>query len=375
MPVSFFEDDEERIEEEEVTETRRRPGRRKHRVRKPRGGGPPLGQSPVARVLIILAAVVVLVLVISLGIKSCLNTKKIGEYRDYFTAVEGILRDSDDIGNQLSDMFMKPDEAVRQALEGKLDESLSAQERLLEKAQAIKAPDQFKKENEWFVASMQIRVRGLKGLQPAVLNALDSRDNQASAAQVSHEMLILLTSDVAYDEFFYQPAQRVLKDEDIKEIKVPQAKFLKDAALASQQTAVTVLDRLKGGTEQVSGLHGVSLVGVKAKPSGMSLVADSDNSLKASDSLTFEVEVENQGEATENDVLVSLNLTAPGRPSPQKVDGRVPTIAPGERRTIELTGLAADAGGQPALLRAEVGPVAGEANTQNNVGEYRITFS
>jgi len=375
MPVSFFEDDEERIEEEEVTETRRRPGRRKHRVRKPRGGGPPLGQSPVARVLIILAAVVVLVLVISLGIKSCLNTKKIGEYRDYFTAVEGILRDSDDIGNQLSDMFMKPDEAVRQALEGKLDESLSAQERLLEKAQAIKAPDQFKKENEWFVASMQIRVRGLKGLQPAVLNALDSRDNQAGAAQVSHEMLILLTSDVAYDEFFYQPAQRVLKDEDIKEIKVPQAKFLKDAALASQQTAVTVLDRLKGGTEQVSGLHGVSLVGVKAKPSGMSLVADSDNSLKASDSLTFEVEVENQGEATENDVLVSLNLTAPGRPSPQKVDGRVPTIAPGERRTIELTGLAADAGGQPALLRAEVGPVAGEANTQNNVGEYRITFS
>lgn len=380
MPVSFFEDDEERIEEEEVTEARRRPGRRKARDRKPRkrkpgGGGPPLGQSPVARVLIILAAVVVLVLVISLGIKSCLNTKKVGEYRDYFTAVEGILRDSDDIGNQLSDMFMKPDEAVRQALEGKLDESLSAQERLLEKAQAIKAPDQFKKENEWFVASMQIRVRGLKGLQPAVLNALDSRDNQAGAAQVSHEMLILLTSDVAYDEFFYQPAQRVLKDEDIKEIKVPQAKFLKDAALASQQTAVTVLDRLKGGTEQVSGLHGVSLVGVKAKPSGMSLVADSGNSLKVSDSLTFEVEVENQGEATENDVLVSLNLTAPGRPSPQKVDGRVPTIAPGERRTIELTGLAADAGGQPALLRAEVGPVAGEANTQNNVGEYRITFS
>ncbi len=380
MPVSFFEDDEERIEEEEVTEARRRPGRRKARDRKPRkrkpgSGGPPLGQSPVARVLIILAAVVVLVLVISLGIKSCLNTKKVGEYRDYFTAVEGILKDSDDIGNQLSDMFMKPDEAVRQALEGKLDASLSAQERLLEKAQAIKAPDQFKKENEWFVASMQIRVRGLKGLQPAVLNALDSRDNQAGAAQVSHEMLILLTSDVAYDEFFYQPAQRVLKDEDIKEIKVPQAKFLKDAALASQQTAVTVLDRLKGGTEQVSGLHGVSLVGVKAKPSGMSLAADSDNSLKASDSLTFEVEVENQGEATENDVLVSLNLTAPGRPSPQKVDGRVPTIAPGERRTIELTGLAADAGGQPALLRAEVGPVAGEANTQNNVGEYRITFS
>jgi hypothetical protein len=384
--LSFFEDDEERIEEEEeVTETGRRPGRRKPkarkpkekkpRERKPRGGGPTFGQSPLARVLIILAAVVILVLITSLGIQSCLNKKKVGEYRDYFNSVEGVVKESDDIGKQLSDMFMKPDEAVRQSLEPKLAEFLAAQEQLLEKAKQIKPPDQFKQENEWFVATMQIRVRGLKGLQPAMLNALEARDNQAGAAQVSHELLILLAGDVAYDEFYYQPCQLDLKEENINDIKVPQAKFLKDPALASSQTAVTVLDRLKGGTVQVSGLHGVSLVGVKAKPSGMVLVSDSANSLKAAESLTFEVEVENQGEATESEVPVSLNLSAPGRPSPQKVDGTIPTIAPGERRTIELTGLAAEAGSQTALLRAEVGPVAGEANTQNNVAEFSIVFS
>jgi len=383
--LSFFEDDEERIEEEEaVTETGRRPGRRKPkarktkerkpRERKPRGG-PPLGQSPLARVLIILAAVVILVLVTSLGIQSCLNKKKVGEYRDYFNSVEAVVKESDEIGKQLSDMLMNPDEAVRQSLEAKLADFLTAQEQLLEKAKQVKPPDQFKQENEWFVATMQIRVRGLKGLQPAMLNALQARDNQAGAAQVSHELLILLAGDVAYDEFFYQPCQQELKEENITDIKVPQAKFLKDPALASPQTAVTVLDRLKGGTAQVSGLHGVSLVGVKAKPSGMVLASDSENSLKASESLTFEVEVENQGEATENDVPVSLNLSAPGRPSPQKVDGTIPTIAPGERRTIELTGLAAEAGSQTALLRAEVGPVTGEANTQNNVGEFSIVFS
>ncbi|MDO8737235.1 MAG: CARDB domain-containing protein [Thermoleophilia bacterium] len=384
--MSFFEDDEERIEEiEEVTETGRRPGRRKPKARKPkerkpkerkpRGGGPPLGQSPLARVLIILAAVVILVLITSLGIQSCLNKKKVGEYRDYFNSVEAVVKESDEIGKQLSDMLMNPDEAVRQSLEAKLAEFLAAQEQLLEKAKQIKPPDQFKQENEWFVATMQIRVRGLKGLQPAMLNALEARDNQAGAAQVSHELLILLAGDVAYDEFYYQPCQLDLKEENITDIKVPQAKFLKDPALASPQTAVTVLDRLKGGTAQVSGLHGVSLVGVKAKPSGMVLVSDSENSLKASESLTFEVEVENQGEATESEVPISLNLSAPGRPSPQKVDGTIPTIAPGERRTIELTGLAAEAGSQAALLRAEVGPVAGEANTQNNVGEFSIVFS
>jgi hypothetical protein len=366
MLVSFFEDEEEEQYEEEVTEVKRRPGRRR----------PPAGQSPLARVLIILVAVVVLVVIASLGIKSCLDRKRVGEYRDYFDAVSNIVKDSDDIGKQISEMFQNPSEAVRQSLEGKLAEFQAASDQIVEKAKAIKAPNQFKQENEWFVASMQVRSRGLKGLQPAVLNALEARDNQAGAAQVSHEMLILLTSDVAYDEFFYQPCQRVLKDEKINDIKVPQAKFLKDPALASQQTAVTVLERLKGGaTAQVTGLHGVALIGVKAKPNGMGLAADSQNSLKASDSLTFEVEVENQGEATENDVLVSLTLTAPGRPTPQKVDGHIPTIGPNERKTIELTGLAADAGSQVAILRAEAGPVPGEVNTQNNTAEYKIVFS
>jgi hypothetical protein len=361
--VSFFEDEEEQ-QLEEVTEGRSRTRR-----------GGPSGQSPLVRVLVILVAVIVLVLITSLGIKSCLNKKKVNEFRDYFNQVSSVTGESDAIGKELSDMMQKPDESVRQALEGKLAEFQQKQDQLVEQAKAVKPPDQFKQENEWFVASMQVRSRGLNGLQPAMLNAIEASDNQAGAAQVSHEMLILLTSDVIYDEFFYQPCQQILKDEDITDIKVPQSKFLADPALASQQTAVTILERLKGGTEQVSGLHGVALSSVKAMPSGIALAGDSENNLKASESLTFQVEIENQGEATESDVLVSLSLTSPGQPTPQKVDGYVDTIAPGEFKTIELTGLAAEASDQPALLRVEAGPVPGEANTQNNTGEFRIIFS
>ena len=357
--MSFFEDDEEQ-QLEEVTEARSRT--------RSRG---PSGQSPLVRVLLILVAVIVLVLITSLGIKSCLNKKKVNAYREYFDQVGAVVVESDAIGKELSDMMQKPDENVRQALEGKLAEFQQKQDQLVEQAKAIEPPDKFKQENEWFVASMQVRSRGLNGLQPAMLNAIEATDNQIGAAQVSHEMLIFLSSDVIYDEFFYRPCQEKLKGEDITDIKVPQSKFLADPALASQQSAVTILERLKGGTEQVSGLHGVAISSVKASPSGMTLSADGENSLKASDSLTFEVEIENQGEATENDVLVSLSLTSPGQPTPQKVDGYADTIAPGEFKTIELTGLAAEASNQPALLRVEVGPVPGEANTQNNTGEYR----
>lgn len=324
----------------------------------------------------ILAAVVILVLVTSLGIKSCLGNKRVSEYREYFAAVEAVTKESDEIGRQLSEMFQKPNEEVRQSLESRLAEMQTASNALVERAQMIEAPDQFKQENEWFVASMQIRAKGLLHLQPALLNALEARDNQAGAAQVSHEMLILLSSDVAYEEFFRLPAEQVIKDEKITDIKVPQSKFIKDPALASQQSAVSVIEKLKGGADvQVTGLHGVEIVGVKVRPSGMELVSDSENSLKASDAIVFEIEVENGGEATETDVPVSVSLTAPGRPSPQKVDGRIATIAPGERQTIELSGLAAEAGDQPALLRVEAGPVPGETKTDNNIREYKIIFS
>lgn len=324
----------------------------------------------------ILAAVVILVLVTSLGIKSCLGNKRVSEYREYFTAVEAVTKESDEIGRQLSEMFQKPNEEVRQSLESRLAEMQTASNALVERAQMIEAPDQFKQENEWFVASMQIRAKGLLHLQPALLNALEARDNQAGAAQVSHEMLILLSSDVAYEEFFRLPAEQVIKDEKITDIKVPQSKFIKDPALASQQSAVSVIEKLKGGADvQVTGLHGVEIVGVKVRPSGMELVSDSENSIEASDAIVFEIEVENGGEATETDVPVSVSLTAPGRPSPQKVDGRIATIAPGERKTIELSGLAAEAGDQPALLRVEAGPVPGETKTDNNIREYKIIFS
>ena len=146
--MSFFEDDEEQ-QLEEVTEAR-------SRTRK-RG---PSGQSPLVRVLLILVAVIVLVLITSLGIKSCLNKKKVNEYREYFDQVGTVVTESDAIGKELSDMMQKPDENVRQALEGKLAECQQKQDQLVEQAKASKPPDEFKQGNAWFGASIQVRSRG-----------------------------------------------------------------------------------------------------------------------------------------------------------------------------------------------------------------------
>lgn len=368
--MSFFEDDEEPTgQERESISERRRPRRRP-----PSGRGP----SPLARVVVILVAVVVLVLITSLMIKSCLGNKRVEEYRKYFAEVESITRESDEIGRQLTEMFQKPDESVRKSMQGKLAEMTTASLALVERAKSIEAPDQFKQENEWLVASLQIRYKGLDSLHPDLLNAMEAKPENTStvANDVLHDMLILMSSDVTYQEFFVAPAEKALGDEKITEVKVPRSEFIKDKALiANQQTIISVIERLKGGAEvtQVTGLHGVEILSVKVKPSGMTLAAGSENELKASDVLTFEVEVKNGGEATETGVPVVITLTMPGREE-QKIEGRIDSIGPEQVQVVELSGLAADAGDQQALLRAQAGPVPGETKTDNNIQEFTILF-
>ena len=372
--MSFFEDEEEDLfEEDKVTPPRRRQKRTSHRPPRHR---PPRGRLPLRRALVLLAAVVVLLLIATLSIRSCLNSRKESAFNDYFTAVGAVVKDSDAVGQQLSAIFQNPSPDVRQQLEGKLNDMHTTCQQILSRAQAIDPPDQFKQYNDWFVASMQVRVRGLEGLQPAMLNALGAQDEQAGAAQISHEMLILLTSDVAYDEFFYQPCQRELGNEKINDIKVPQSKFIADPQLATQQTDVAVLEKLKGGpAAQVTGLHGVALASVKVQPSGQQLNAGQQNNVKAAESLTFTVEVENQGEATETNVPVNITLTTPSNPNPQKVSGTIPSIAPNQRKTVDISGLAARASSDVAILNVSCGPVPGEKNLSNNSAQYKVVFS
>ena len=377
--MSFFEDEEEDFfEAEDVAppaRRRRRTGGRPPRKRPPRRR-PPRGRAPRRRALVLLAVVVVLILIVVFSVRSCLDSRKESAYSDYFNAVSAVVKDSDAVGQQLSAIFQNPTPDVRPQLEGKLNDMHTTSQQILQRAQAITPPDEFKQFNDWFVAAMQVRVRGLEGLQPAMLNALGAQDENAGAAQISHEMLILLTSDVAYDEFFYQPCVRELGTEQINDVKVPQSKFLADPELATQQTDVTVLQKLKGGpSAQVTGLHGVALSSVKVQPSGMQLSPDQQNNIKAADSLTFTVEVENQGEATETNVPVSITLTTPSNPNPQKVNGTIPSIAPNEHKTVDISGLAAQASSDVAILNVMCGPVPGEKNLSNNSAQYKVVFS
>jgi len=113
-----------------------------------------------------------------------------------------------------------------------------------------------------------------------------------------------------------------------------------------------------------AGSHGLGLVGVRIGES--ELVPETLNSVAVEGTPEIEVEVENQGESTENGITVVV--TANGK----ETTSEIPTLEVGvaEAAVVPLT----PAPEGETTLEVKVEPVPGEEFTDNNEATYIVDF-
>ena len=162
-------------------------------------------------------------------IRDWLHNREVSSYSGYIDQVSSILKDSDKAGAELTLLLTKPGDATRKDVQTKLDQYVAASNRLTDQAKLLTAPTDLQEAQQWFIATMQLRSRGLENLKPALLNALEVQDVEVSSDQISRAMQLLVLSDVAYDEFFVTRASTILKDRDISKVTVPSTTFITDA--------------------------------------------------------------------------------------------------------------------------------------------------
>jgi hypothetical protein len=160
-------------------------------------------------------------------------------------------------------------------------------------------------------------------------------------------------------------ASTVLKEKDVQGVAVPGTDFVGDSALASQGKVKEILATLKN-SDSLRSVRGVALVKVVALPSEKVLEKDARYNLAASDQLSFAVTVENQGNETETDVPVTLQLNAESGNQPQLQTVKIAELKPKEQKTINISGVNPTDYGEPAVLEVEVGPVPDEKMIENN---------
>jgi subtilase family serine protease len=113
-----------------------------------------------------------------------------------------------------------------------------------------------------------------------------------------------------------------------------------------------------------SGTHGLGLVGVRIGES--ELVPEVPNSVVVEGTPEIEVEVENQGESTENGITVVVSVNG------KETTEEIPTLEVGvaENAVVPLT----PAPEGLTELEIEVEPVPGEEFTDNNEATYTVNF-
>lgn len=356
--MSFLDDDDTFTELAE--EERRRHGRRG-------------SSAPLVRLLLVLAGVVVVVLVSGLLVRNWLHTREITSYGTYMSQVADILKRSDETGRDLSKVLQNPGDATRKDVQTKLDKYSTTANTLTEEAKGLTTPNDLLEAQQWFVATLQLRSRGLQNLKPSLMNALEVQDIEVSSETVARAMLMLVLSDVAYEEFFMTRASDVLKERSIEGVSVASTDFITDSSLASTTTIKEILSTLKS-SQNLQSVHGVALKEVRAMPADKAIEADGTYNLASTSELQFVVTVENQGNMAEKDVPVEINLTSPTSAQPQIVTTKIAELKAKETKKVTISDINPTDYGEKALLTVTVGPVPDEKIKENNTLKAYVIF-
>lgn len=325
--------------------------------------------------------VVLLLILLVLGVRGCLDARQERALKDYATDVNELStsssQQSEAFFNLLREGGSSPVE-VEQQINGFRSEA----EQLVERAQDLDPPDELKTANRYFVDTLEFRRDGLAEIGNVIPTALGDEGRSEATAAIAAQMLQFLASDVVMIERVFPNLRGPLeKEEVLAEVTLPsgeQARFLPDTDWLDASTVADRINRIRGGGgdsdgEVAPGLHGTGITGVTVQPSGSTVSDGGAVELPASEDLQFQVSLQNQGESEEKDVTVRVTISGGG--DPLTFEERIDSIPAGATEQVNIPIAEAPPTGQPVQIKIESLKVPGEENLENNAIEARAIFS
>jgi hypothetical protein len=333
----------------------------------------------VRRTIAIVAGLLVLVLLI-LGFRGCLNARKENAIKDYVSESSELIDQSKLEGNQLFELLRGSGDqntAVDAAnvVNGLRSESAT----VVDRANDLDVPDEMAAAQDNLLDALELRRDGLAAVANALPGALADEERRESTADIAQMMQVFLASDVILKYRFRPNVIETLEEEDLTgEVSVPrpgELEFVPDVQWADPDFVADQISGLRGGggadEPAAPGLHGNGLGTVTL--GGVALVPGASATVPLSEDLAFEVQVVNQGENNETDVNVKATV---GEGNDAIVlEEQLPEIAVGEQQTVTIPLGEQPPTGENVPVQVEVEPVQGEEMTDNNVGEFTVIFT
>jgi hypothetical protein len=316
-------------------------------------------------------ALVVLILLV-LGVRGCLDARKDEAFRDYAADIRALVRGSNDLSRRLFEALSNPRNAGALDIQNEVNAQSTDAEQLVERAADTDHPDELDQAQDWLLISLGLRRDGFNRIALRLRAAFGERGRNPAIEAIAGQMQAFLASDVIYSQRAIPELRRQFADRDIDE-RFPLSRSLPDLGWLESDTVESRLGRIgDGGRPATPGIHGTGLQGVTAKPPGTVLAEEGVNRIPASEQLAFEIRVQNQGESEETDVGVSVSISNGRRIS---VDQRISRIAAGNTQTVSIPLARKPPTGAVTEVTVEVAAVPGEKVKENNRATYQVVFT
>lgn len=335
--------------------SRRRPPRRPERQ-----------QILLRRALALGAGLLVLILLV-LGVRGCLNARKHRALSDYARNVTQIVNETDQTSKSFFDKLSNPGDLSVTEFVAEVNADRSAMDNYVSRVDGLDTPGDMGNAQKALELVYELRGSAMSEIADQMSTALGDVGAEKATEAIAKQMSVLAASDVLYAEVARPEINGVLADNGIEGDDVPESVFLPDGTEWLDESAVsTALASVSGASsEETAGVHGLGLISTSIN--GTELVPEGSTSVSAEETPEVEIEVENQGESAENGVTVSVTVNG-GTAVTQDIS----TIEAGERTTVTIPLTPTPKG--EATLEVEAEPVPGEEVSENNEASYTVVF-
>jgi hypothetical protein len=334
----------------------------------PRRRGPDRQQVVARRAIAVAVGILVLVLLI-VGIKGCLNARKQRGLENYASDVHSLVTSSDQLSTDLFKQLDNPGSSG-QSLPDAIDTDRGTADALLKRAQEISAPGDVSGAHASLVQTFQLRSDGIAGLASALTSGGNAQQTQRAAQLAVDHMKELVASDPIYIRS-KDAADAAFANADVN-ASLPASVFVPDPSHWLSPATFEPLIGTPGGSGTTAGttcppgkLCGLGLA--SATMAGAALTTAGTTTVTGS---TVDVSVQNQGDIAESNVQVTVKLSGGGGGT-----ATIPSIPPSATKSASVKIKPPPKSGDSGTLTVSVAPVQGEHVTSNNRASYPVSFT
>ncbi|HSS04187.1 MAG TPA: CARDB domain-containing protein [Solirubrobacterales bacterium] len=308
----------------------------------------------------------VLILIV-LGVRGCLNARKHRALSDYARNVTQIVDETDQTSKSFFGKLSDPGSLSVTEFVAEVSADRSAMDNYAARIDSLDAPGDMGNAQSALELVYELRDSAMTEIADNVSTALGDVGAEKATTAIASQMSKLLASDVLYASVARPEIDGVLADNGIEGDDVPKSVFLPDGTKWLDESAISAaLGSVNGSSGTATpGVHGLGLIATSVN--GTELTPEAATAVAAEETPEVEVEVQNQGESTENGVTVSVTVNG-GNTLQQDIS----SIEAGETATVTIPLTPAPTG--EVTLEVEAEPVPGEEVSENNEASYTVVF-